>query len=761
MNKKERIERYKYTQGLSSWEIAAYKDPNFKIVVNDGPCGLRKPVSNDFVEQNETIVSICFPSPSALAASFDKQVCYENGTLLSLACKKHSTHILLAPGVNIKHSVLCGRNFEYFSEDPYLAGVLSAQYINGLENNGVGTCIKHYVANGQEHARTINSSEVSLRALNEIYLAPFRYAMKYSSPTSIMTSYNKVNGEYVPESKYLIQKKLRNEFNFKGFIMSDWCAVSNKGATINVGLNVEMPISKRDGEYVDKDFNNGLFSEEDLIARDNELYDAISKFKNYEVIENIDLDELHDKAVKLACKTMVLVKNENNYLPFNKTDKVLVLGYFASHPRFVGEGSGWVNAYKKDSFIDVLKNKGITYDFVELYDETKVTSTKEDLEKYKGKYDKVVLFLGQYQKDESEGSERRHFEFRTHQKVALTYVEEVFKDFATIVVTGSVLNVENEFNRSKAMLINYLAGEGQSEALYLNLFGLSNPSARLPETWISSLSINPYNLEVSRRDDYFTYYDDDIFVGYRYYDKTPAGFILPFGYGLSYSNFIYDNLTLSQDEKHIYVKGSITNTSNIDGEDVLQIYVGKKDSSIYRPIKEFKAFEKVFVKANETKEFEVKVEIDNLKSYRDATDLLEIETGNYQIYLGKNAKEIKEVGEVYLNGVTFEEIKEPKPLPRKKIANVVTMDTPAGVLFYNDVFKNFVKEHNLAFDLENFEEKYWAIDSSTLRNLTYHYDISFEQLEELIKELNKHNNHLDKVVSYDHFIADKLFEIKK
>ena len=311
------------------------------------------------------------------------------------------------------------------------------------------------------------------------------------------------------------------------------------------------------------------------------------------------------------------------------------------------------------------------------------------------------------------------------------------------------------------MLINYLAGEGQSEALYLNLFALSNPSARLPETWISSLSINPYNLEVSRRDDYFTYYDDDIFVGYRYYDKTPAGFILPFGYGLSYSNFIYDNLTLSQDEKHIYVKGSITNTSNIDGEDVLQIYVGKKDSSIYRPIKEFKAFEKVFVKANETKEFEVKVEIDNLKSYRDATDLLEIETGNYQIYLGKNAKEIKEVGEVYLNGVTFEEIKEPKPLPRKKIANVVTMDTPAGVLFYNDVFKNFVKEHNLAFDLENFEEKYWAIDSSTLRNLTYHYDISFEQLEELIKELNKHNNHLDKVVSYDHFIADKLFEIKK
>lgn len=761
MDKKERFDRYKYTMGLNAWEIASFKDPNMKIVVNDGPCGLRKPIKQGFNDQNETIVSVCLPSPSALAASFDEKVCYENGKLLSLECRRHGTNILLAPGVNIKHSTINGRNFEYFSEDPYLAGKLSASYINGLEENGVGACIKHYAANGQEHARLINSSEVSLRALNEIYLAPFRYALKYSNPISLMTSYNRVNGEYVNESEYLIQKKLRKEFGFKGIIMSDWGAVSNKGKTIRTGLNVEMPICNRSEEYTDKAFIEGVFSEEDLIARDEELYENILKFKNYQLLDDLSLDDLHDKAIDLAQKTLVLAKNENNYLPFDKKEKVLVLGYFASHPRYVGGGSGWVNAYNAPTYLDVLKKENIDFDFVELYDETKLLISKEELSKYAGKYDKVLFFMGQYQKDESEGSDRTSINFRLHQKVALTYIEQIFKDFATIVVTGSVMNIENEFNRSKALLINYLAGEGQSEAIFRNIYGINNPSGRLPETWVSSLEFSPIHKEVIRRNDYFTYYDDDIFVGYRYYDLNPAGFILPFGYGLSYSSFEYSSFKVEKDGKNIYVRGNVKNVSNFDGEEVVQVYIGKKDSKIYRPIKEFKAFKKIFIKGNESIEVCIPVEIENLVSYRDATDTLEIEKGTYEVYVGKNANEISYIASVELDGSEFEEIKEPIALTRKKVENKVNLDTPLGILFYNDVFKQFAKENDLPLDIDNFEEKYWYLDSRPIRNIVYDKNISFEILEKLINKLNEVELNVDKVINYDHFVMEQLIKIEK
>ena len=363
MDKKERFERYKYLTGLSSWEIASYLDKDNLVVVNDGPSGLRKPKCNDFAHQEEVIQTVCLPTPSSLAASFDKKLCYRNGELLAKECLHHNTNILLAPGVNIKDYVLCGRNFEYFSEDPFLGGILASNYINGLEDNNVGTCVKHYACNSQEFARTINSSEMSLRALNEIYLRIFKYIFKHSNPTSVMTSYNKINDEYVNESKYLIQDKLRKEYNYQGLIMSDWCAVSNKWKGIEVGLNIEMPLTRMSNEYIDRGYNV-YFKDEDLINRDKETYNALKKFKNKKTLDNLDLDKLHLDAIEIASKTMVLVKNKDNYLPLNNKDKVLVLGYFANHNRFVGGGSGWVNAYKPKTFIDTLKENNVNFDFL-------------------------------------------------------------------------------------------------------------------------------------------------------------------------------------------------------------------------------------------------------------------------------------------------------------------------------------------------------------------------------------------------------------
>lgn len=752
MDKNERYERYKYLTGLSAWEIASYRDPSNVMILNDGPSGLRKPLKNGFTEQNEVIQTVCMPTPSALAASFDEKACYETGELIAKECLHHKTNILLAPGINIKRYVLCGRNFEYFSEDPYLTGILAAGYVNGLENNHVGACVKHYACNSQEHGRTVNSSEVSLRALNEIYLRAFQYTLKYSNPSSIMTSYNRINGVYVNESEYLLQKKLRSEFGFKGLIMSDWCAVSDKGATFKTGLNIEMPLSKMSYDFMDRGYGK-TFDDADLHKLDDEIYQTISKFKNTKPLEELNLDELHRQAVDVADKTVVLVKNDRNYLPVGKRDKILVLGYFANHARFVGKGSGWVNAYQNTTFLDVLDAGGIDYDFLECYDEEKATVTADDLLKYQGKYDKVLLFLGQYQSDESEGIDRSTIELRAQQIQVLQMVQAVFDTFATVLVSGSVVNVKEVYEASSAMMITYLAGEGQSEAVYNNLFGDHNPSGRLPETWISSLEQNPINQEYARRDIYHTYYHDDIYVGYRYYDLHSNGFILPFGYGLSYSKFSYSDFGCHITDKKIEVSLCIINESDLAGEDVIQIYIGKKKSDIYRPVKELKAFKKCFVPAHGTQRVCIEVDIDDLKVYRNATDSFELEDGEYAVYAAVNTAQIIHEESICLRGVRFEKELQPKPLGWKETPSKYTLDTPAGVLFENDAFKKFAADNHWPIDTENFEKKLFWIDSKALRVTIGDGDInvSYEQMEALINYLNEHSE-INRSIHFDDIV---------
>ncbi len=749
MEKQERHERYKYLTGLSAWEIASYRDPSNVMILNDGPSGLRKPLKNGFTEQNEVIQTVCMPTPSALAASFDEDACYESGELIAKECLHHRTNILLAPGINIKRYVLCGRNFEYFSEDPYLTGILAAQYVNGLEENNIGACVKHYACNSQEHGRTVNSSEVSLRALNEIYLRGFKYTLKYSNPSSIMTSYNRINGVYVNESEYLLQKKLRGEFGFSGLIMSDWCAVSNKGVTFRTGLNIEMPLAKMSYDMMDRGYGES-FDDDDLIKLDNEIYQTISKFKDTKPLEELDLDKLHSQAVSVAEKTIVLVKNEGDYLPVKAKDRILVLGYFANHARFVGKGSGWVNAYKDTTFLDVLNSNNVQYDFLECYDEEKITTDLEELKKYQDKYDKVLLFLGQYQHDESEGIDRSTIDLRPQQIQVLKLVKEVFPGFATVLVSGSVVNVKDVYNLSDAMMITYLAGEGQSEAIYNNLYGNHNPSGRLPETWISSLDQNPINEEYARRDIYHTYYDDDIFVGYRYYDMHSNGFILPFGFGLSYSKFAYSDFEYNIKEGKITVSLTVTNESSIDGDDVIQIYIGKENSDIYRPIKELKAFKKVYVKAGATEHVTIDVDIDDIKSYRGSTDSFELEDGDYRIYVALNTAHIIDEAQIHLDGVKFEKQPEPVALPRREVPTKYTLDTPAGILFENDLFKKYVRENGLPIDVEDFERRLFWIDSKALRVTICDGDINitYEQMEALVDFLNK-NSEINRSINFD------------
>ena len=756
MKKTERYERYKYLTGLNAWEIASYRDPSAVAVLNDGPSGLRKPKKNGFTEQDEIIQTVCMPTPSALAASFDRTACYESGSLIAKECLHHGTNVLLAPGINIKRYVLCGRNFEYFSEDPFLTGVLAAEYVNGLEDQGVGACVKHYACNSQEHGRTVNSSELSLRALNEIYLRAFKFTLKYSSPSCIMTSYNRINGVYVNESEYLLQKKLRGEYGFKGLIMSDWCAVSDKGKTLGSGLDIEMPLSKMSYDYMDRGYKKS-FDDADLLRLDDEIYNTVSKFRNVKRLSELDLDKLHADAVSLASKTVVLAKNDGGYLPVKKQDKLLVLGYFASHARFVGGGSGWVNAYKNTTFLDVLDEKGAEYDFLELYDETSLKMTRQELLAYRDGYDKVILFLGQYQNDESEGSDRSTMDLRPQQTEALRLVRDVFGSFATVLVSGSVVNLKEAFESSSAMLITYLAGEGQSEAIYNNLFAIHNPSGRLPETWISSTDQNPINAEYSRRDIYHTYYHDDIFVGYRYYDLHGEGFRLPFGYGLSYSDFTYSNFDCVTEQGKIVFSLDITNKSDMDGDAVLQVYVGKKDSVVYRPKKELKAFAKQFVGAGDCVRLSIELDTDDVKSYRSLTDSFELEGGEYQIYLALSSEQVIAEGTVFLEGISFEPQPIPEKLEPKEAPTKYTLDSPAGILFENETFKQYVRDNNLPIDLEDFEKKHFWIDSKALRVTICDgdFNITFEEMEKLVAYLNK-NSQIDRRINFDETVRKYL-----
>lgn len=517
-----------------------------------------------------------------------------------------------------------------------------------------------------------------------------------------------------------------------------------------------MPKTSMSNSYIDRGYKK-VFNDDSLIARDNEIYNAIKKFKNTDYIEKIDLDILHNKAIELAKKTMVLVKNNNNYLPFKKTNKILVLGHFAKNPYYVGQGSAFVNAYKILSFLDVLNINNVSYDYEECYNSKNVLITKDNLLKYQNKYDKVILFMGLYPNDDSEGYDRNTIQLCPNQLKILEFVKDIFKDFASIIVTGSVVNIEKIYQYSNSVMISYLAGEAQAEALFTNIFGLNNPSGRLPETWISSLKQNPINKEFLKRNIYQTYHYDDIYVGYRYYDTFKVkGFMLPFGYGLSYSVFSYNNFKyfLDKTNNNVIISLDITNNSNIDGEEVIQVYVSKEKSAIYRPKKELKGFEKIFIKALSTSNLKIIIDVDNLKSYHEKTDSFELEDGDYTFMIALNINDIINQETLFLSGITFEKIEKPIELDIEEITNDYSLNTPGGALFDNKIFKEYANKHQLPFDLNNFEKKYWFIYATPLRSLPTNFNITFEQLDDMINYLNKYdvNRKLNKNINYDEYI---------
>ena len=516
-------EKASLCSGLDSWHTKPVERLGVKpVMVSDGPHGLRKQAAGgENLGLNESIEAVCFPAACASTASFDRDLVRQIGEGIGDACQHEQLSVILGPAVNIKRSPLCGRNFEYMSEDPYLAGKMAVGLINGVQSRNVGTSIKHFAANSQEHRRMSSDSRVSERALREIYFPAFEQAVKRAQPWTVMCSYNKLNGEYASENKWLLTDVLRKKWGFQGYVMSDWGAVSNRVKGVAAGLDLEMPSSNGvNDRLMVEAVRNGELDEKVVDQAVERILTINQKYLDNAKPETAwDMDAQDRLAAQLAADCMVLLKNEDSMLPLKKTDRVAVIGLFAEKPRYQGGGSSHINSFRVTSLMNALQGvENITYaqgyhTEDETPDEALAAAALEAAEKA----DKVVFVGGLPDSFESEGYDRTHMRMPRCQTELIEQLAKVNGKLAVVLYNGSPVEMP-WIGSAKAVIEAYLGGQAVGAATRAVLYGDVNPSARLPESF-------PLRLEDSSA--YMSYggegntasYDEGIFVGYRYYDR--------------------------------------------------------------------------------------------------------------------------------------------------------------------------------------------------------------------------------------------------
>lgn len=625
------------------------------IMTADGPHGLRKQEEKgDHLGVNESIQAVCFPAAAGLAASFNRSLFEQIGQVLGKECQAEEVAVLLGPAVNIKRSPLCGRNFEYMSEDPYAAGELAAAYIKGVQSQGIGTSIKHFAVNNQETRRSSVSAQVSGRALREIYLAGFEHAIKTGKPWTVMCSYNRVNGEFVSQSTELLTGILRNEWGFDGVLMTDWGACDDRVKGLMAGQDLEMPDS---GGVTDKQIVqsviNGTLDEAVLDQAVERVLTLIFRYKEKSGSGGeFDRKQDHGIARETAREAMVLLKNdridETRLLPLKKGEKYAFIGAFAKEPRYQGGGSSHINPYRVSSALEECKKYGNI-----VFSEGYIPDKKQDKEKEDELIGKAVeaakacegavIFAGLPKVMESEAYDREHMQLPDCQNRLIKAVAAVQPKTAVVLHNGSPVEMP-WIHEVPAVLESYLAGEAVGEAQADLLFGDYCPCGKLAETFPLRLCDNPAWLDFGGCKD-VVHYGEGIFVGYRYYDKKKMEVLFPFGHGLSYTEFEYTNLKLDRStiegEESLHVSLNIKNTGGINGAEIVQLYVGKKDSLISRPEKELKGFEKVFLKAGEEKRVEITLDFNSFRYFDEETGQWEAEPGEYEIMAGASSRDIR------------------------------------------------------------------------------------------------------------------------
>ncbi|WP_044296504.1 glycoside hydrolase family 3 C-terminal domain-containing protein [Robinsoniella peoriensis] len=628
------------------------------IMVSDGPHGLRKQDQEaDHLGINDSIKSVCFPAGCALAASFDRQMTTRLGEALGEECQAENVAVILGPAVNIKRSPLCGRNFEYYSEDPYLASEIAASHIKGVQSKNVGTSIKHFLANNQEHRRMSSSSEMDERTAREIYLAAFEGAVKQSKPWTVMCSYNRINGTYACENKKYLTDILRDEWGFDGFVVSDWGAVNDRVDSLKAGLELEMPSSfgindKKIAEAV----KAGTLSEECLDEAVERVLNIVYKFvENRNENAVFDKEADHKLSKEIAAECMVLLKNDQ-ILPLDEKANTVFIGAFAKKPRYQGGGSSHINSFKVESALDAVAGmEHITYSpgFITEKDVIDEALIKEAVEAAK-KAETAVVFAGLPDSFESEGFDRKHMRLPDCQNELIRQVAAVNKNTVVVLHNGSPVEMP-WIQDVKAVLEAYLGGQAVGAATVDILFGKANPCGRLAETFPIRLEDNPSYLYYLGEGDKVEY-REGVFVGYRYYDNKKMDVLFPFGHGLSYTSFVYSNLVLDKenmkDTETLRVTVDVTNAGTIKGKEVVQLYVAPLNGSIIRPVRELKGFDKIELNPGETKTVSFELEKRAFAYFDMEAGDWKVENADYEIQIGKSSRDIVAAASVHVESTS-------------------------------------------------------------------------------------------------------------
>ncbi len=632
------------------------------IFCSDGPHGIRKQAGEgDHLGLNESIPATCFPTAATIANSWDESLGEEIGKALGEEANVQNVNVLLGPGLNIKRSPLCGRNFEYFSEDPYLAGKMAASYVRGIQSQGVSACPKHFAVNSQELRRMATDSVVDERTLREIYLTGFEIAVKEGHAKAIMSSYNQVNGEYANENKHLLQDILRDDWGFDGIVITDWGGSNDHVKGVAAGSNLEMPApGLGSAREILEAVEQGTLSMKELDSCVDQMLDAILTLSRQEKKTSFDEDAHHALARKACAQSAVLLKNENKVLPLAPKTKVAVIGDFALSPRYQGAGSSVVNPTKLETIEQVIGDYDVEclgcargYDRAGAKDEI-LKASAVALAK---KADVVLYFFGLDELSESEGLDRSHMRIPQNQVELLEAIAQVNTNVVGIISAGA--SIEMPWHHCcKAILHGYLCGQAGASALLDIVTGKVNPSGRLNETYPLRYEDTPAfrNYPSQQRCSQFR---ESIYVGYRYYDTSKVRVLFPFGFGLSYTEFTYSDIAVDEKGAHF----TITNVGKYDGAEVAQLYIGMRDSKIFRADKELKGFKKVFLKAGESRQVTIPFDDKTFRYWNTATNSWEKEAGTYEIMVGTSVADIRLIESLSVNGTTEQNPYQPEMLP--------------------------------------------------------------------------------------------------
>lgn len=646
-------EKCSLLSGKNFWQTMSVKRLGIdSIILSDGPHGIRRQADiDDPANLAGALPATCFPTAATMANSWDPELGEELGKMLGEEAVSQDVRVLLGPGMNIKRNPYCGRNFEYFSEDPYLAGKMAAAYVRGIQAKGVCACVKHFAANNIELRRMASNSVVDERTLREIYLTNFEIAVTEGHPRAIMPSYNMVNGVYSDENRHLLQEILRDEWGFDGFAVSDWGACNDFVAGVKAGSNLEMPSTYGDSPHIlMQALADGRITGEEIDRRVDELLDVVlSVQQKVEPVKgkNFDTASHHAFAQKCSEQSIVLLKNDGGILPLSKGSRVALIGEFAQNPRYQGAGSSLVNCTKLDNTVDAIRGFDLdVVGFAPAYPRNGASDPGmiADAVALAEQADYVLLYLGLDEISESEGLDRSSYGIPQCQIDALNAVSAVNDHIIVVMSAGSAVAMP-WLDRCKALVHGYLCGQAGASAVLRVIMGEVNPSGKLSESYpirYEDCSSAPYFPAKERSVEY----REGLYVGYRWYDTAGIPVLFPFGFGMSYTTFAYSDLK-ADDRQATF---TITNTGSMDGAEAAQLYVHAKNPSVYRPDKELKGFTKVFLKAGESKTVSIALDDKAFRYWNSVSGRFEIDPGEYEIMIGASVADIRLTQNLFVKG---------------------------------------------------------------------------------------------------------------